>query len=122
VATNSTPPATLSMVVTHNPACPVVVGTDPLSHHGNANQDDQLLGLRSGVDDPRDRYEPVTADNMAIAGDVVTYGYIGQLVARTITYSGGSTLNGLPVNSHCGRAFVRRDHSIDRVGAVRSLS
>lgn len=97
VQTNTAPPMIMSVIVPGDPACTVTVpapnctgGTIEWTGSGSAT-----VAAIAGV-----TYVP--SDNSKVAGNSDPKGYVGQLVAWTITYSGGSTLNqhypGAPVN------------------------
>jgi Putative Flp pilus-assembly TadE/G-like len=103
VQTNTTPPMIMSVIVPGDPLCTVTVpapsctdSTINWSGSGSAT-----ITAVAGV-----TYAP--SDNIAVAGNSDPKGYIGQLVAWTITYSGGSTLN-QHYPGAVGNGFVRLD-------------
>lgn len=88
VETNTTPPMVMTVIVPGDLACTVTVPapnctSTTINWTGSGNAS---ITAVSGA-----TYAP--SDNVAVAGNDPTKGYIGQLVAWTITYSGGSTLN-----------------------------
>lgn len=97
LTTNEAPPVTLSLVVTRNPACTVVV---PAPSCGSTTLDFSGFGGKGFVSIAGVVYGP--SDNMEVSGNGDSRGYVGRIVAWTITYSGGSTLTqhyvGAPVN------------------------
>jgi hypothetical protein len=90
--TNTTPPMLMSVVVPGDPGCPVVMPAPSCAKSSHSAIDwtgsgGQTVEAIAGV-----VYAP--SDWIKVAGnnDLVR-GYFGQLIAWTITYSGGSQLN-----------------------------
>jgi hypothetical protein len=103
VQTNTTPTMLMSVIVPGDPLCTVTVPAPSCT--GNAidwsGSGSATITAIAGV-----TYAP--SDNIAVAGNSDPKGYIGQLVAWTITYSGGSTLN-QHYPGAVGNGFVRLD-------------
>jgi len=106
VQTNTTPPMLISVIVPGDPACPVVVPAPSCSDH--SHETIKWTGSGGATVTAVAGVVYVPSDNSAVAGNSDPKGYVGQLVAWTITYSGDSTLNqhypGAPMNG-----FVRLD-------------
>lgn len=86
MSTNETPPTLMSLVVTKNLACNVAV---PAPSCGSKTLDFSGFGGHGFVSIAGVVYAP--SDNVDVAGGADTRGYLGRIVAWTITYSGGST-------------------------------
>jgi len=97
VQTNTTPPMLISVIVPGDPACPVVVPAPSCT-----DQTIKWTGSGSATVTAVAGVVYAPSDNSKVAGNSDPKGYVGQLVAWTITYSGGSTLNqhypGAPTN------------------------
>lgn len=87
LSTNETIPVTLSLIVTGNPVCQVVV---PAPNCTSKTLDFSGFGGQGFVSIAGVVYAP--SDNVEVAGNGDSRGYLGRIVAWTITYSGGSTL------------------------------
>lgn len=88
VETNTTPAVLMSVIVPGTPSCTVTIpapscGAQTINWTGAGGHTIVSVG---GV-----VYAP--SDNSNVAGNSDPKGYFGQMVAWTITYSGGSTLN-----------------------------
>ena len=92
VQTNTTSPTLMTVIVPPDPACPVQfpMATTCTNNRENNNKAIDLSGgtrlYLAGV-----QYAP--SDNMSIAGNSETGGYIGQVWGWTVVYTGGSTIN-----------------------------
>jgi Flp pilus assembly protein TadG len=86
--TNTTTPMLMSVIVPGDSACTVTVPAPSCSAQTIdwTGSGSATITAIAGV-----TYAP--SDNIKVAGNSDPKGYIGQLVAWTITYSGGSTLN-----------------------------
>jgi hypothetical protein len=91
VQTNTTPPMLMSVIVPGDPACPVVVPAPSCSDHAHETIQWTGSGSATVTSVAGVTYSP--SDNSQVAGNSDPKGYLGQLVAWTIRYSGGSTLN-----------------------------
>lgn len=87
LTTNETTPTMMSIVVTGNSACKVVV---PAPNCNSTTLDFSGFGGHGFVSIAGVIYAP--SDNVKVAGNGDSRGYTGRIVAWTITYSGGSTL------------------------------
>lgn len=92
VQTNTSPPKLMTIIVPPDPNCPVVypAASTCTNTVENNNKSVDLSG-GSGVYLAGVQYGP--SDNMTIAGNTTTGGYVGQVWAWTLVYTGGSAIN-----------------------------
>jgi hypothetical protein len=91
VQTSTTPPRLMTIIVPPDPLCPVVLPFPATCAMGaeNVNKAIDLSG-GSGVYLAGVQYAPT--DNVTIAGNAATGGYVGQVWAWTLAYTGGSVI------------------------------
>jgi Flp pilus assembly protein TadG len=104
IVTNTNPAVLMTLMVEWDSGC-TVTQPYPGACDDNHNKTIKLNGGSSlylaGV-----QYAP--SDNAAIAGNNTGVGYVGQIVAWTVTYSGGSTLN-QEFRGSAGNGLIRLD-------------
>jgi Flp pilus assembly protein TadG len=88
VVTNTTPAVLMTVMVEWDDRCTV---TQPYPRPCRDTQNDAIKLNSSSLYLAGVQYAP--SDNAAIAGGSAGVGYVGQIVAWTVKYSGGSTLN-----------------------------
>jgi Flp pilus assembly protein TadG len=88
VVTNTTPGVLMTVMVEWDDRCTV---TQPYPRPCRDTQNDAIKLNSSSLYLAGVQYAP--SDNAAIAGGSAGVGYVGQIVAWTVKYSGGSTLN-----------------------------
>lgn len=92
VQTNTTPAKVMTVIVPPDASCPVVypVVATCTNTRENTNKAIDLSG-GSGLYLAGVQYAP--SDNVTLAGNTTTGGYVGQIWAWTIVYTGGSNIN-----------------------------
>jgi hypothetical protein len=92
VQTNTTPAVLMTVIVQRDPRCPVTYPfpADCNNAAENTNKSIDLSG-GSGLYLAGVQYAPT--DNITVAGNATTGGYVGQIWAWTIKYTGGSVIN-----------------------------
>jgi Flp pilus assembly protein TadG len=92
VQTNTTRPILMTVIVPADPNCPVVYPAAATCTNVVENNNKSIdLSGGSGVYLAGVQYGP--SDNMSIAGNTTTGGYVGQVWAWTLVYTGGSNIN-----------------------------
>jgi hypothetical protein len=92
VQTNTTPPLLMTVIVPPDPRCPVSLPLAASCTNTVENQNKAIdLSGGSGLYLAGVQYAP--SDNISIAGNSATGGYIGQVWGWTAVYTGGSIIN-----------------------------
>jgi nitrogen fixation protein FixH len=92
IQTNTTPPKIMTVIVPPDSRCPVVFPFPSSCSNAVENQNKAIdLSGRTGLYLAGVQYAP--SDNITVAGNATTGGYIGQLWAWTIVYTGNSQIN-----------------------------
>jgi Flp pilus assembly protein TadG len=92
VQTNTTRPILMTVIVPPDPNCPVVYPAPATCTNVVENNNKSIdLSGGSGVYLAGVQYGP--SDNMSIAGNTTTGGYVGQVWSWTLVYTGGSNIN-----------------------------
>ena len=92
VQTNTTPAKLITIIVPPDANCPVAypMALTCTNHEENQNTAIDLSG-GSGVYLAGVQYAP--SDNVSVAGNTMTGGYVGQVWAWTLQYTGNSQIN-----------------------------
>ena len=85
-------PVPESLIVTKDPNC-YVATTEPLSCHPNSDNQNNVLNLPGGGNLYVAGVQYAPTDNVTITGSSGGSGYIGQIVAWTVKYSGNSAVS-----------------------------
>jgi hypothetical protein len=92
VQTDQTPPKVMTVIVQRDTRCPVVYPFPSSCANVVENQNKAIdLAGGSGLYLAGVQYAPT--DNVTISGNTTAGGYVGQVWAWTITYTGGSDIN-----------------------------
>jgi hypothetical protein len=92
VQTNTTPPTLMTVIVPPDSRCPVAFPFPASCSNAAENQNKAIdLSGGSGLYLAGVQYAP--SDNVTIAGNTTTGGYVGQVWAWTLVYTGGSVIN-----------------------------
>ncbi len=92
VQTNTTPAKLMTVMVQRDARCPVVFPFPATCTNTIENQNKSIdLSGGSGLYLAGVQYAP--SDNVTIAGNTTTGGYVGQVWAWTLVYTGGSRIN-----------------------------
>jgi hypothetical protein len=92
VQTNTTPAKLITVIVPPDTNCPVVYPMPLACDNNEENKNDAIdLSGGSGVYLAGVQYAP--SDNVSIAGNSATGGYVGQVWAWTLQYTGNSQIN-----------------------------
>lgn len=92
IQTNTTPPKLMTVMVPADPDCPVVYPF-PASCSNAAENQNKAIDLSGGSGLYLAGVQYMPTDNVTIAGNATTGGYIGQVWAWTLVYTGGSIIN-----------------------------
>jgi hypothetical protein len=92
IQTNTTPPKLMTLIVPPDSRCPVVFPYPASCSNAVENTNISIdLSGGSGLYLAGVQYAP--SDNVTIAGNTTTGGYVGQVWAWTLRYTGGSVIN-----------------------------
>jgi Flp pilus assembly protein TadG len=92
VQTNTSPAKLMTIIVPPDPNCPVVYPAPASCTNTEENRNSAIdLSGGSGVYLAGVQYAP--SDNVTVAGNTVTGGYVGQVWSWTLVYTGGSFIN-----------------------------
>ena len=89
VQTNTTPSKMMTVIVPPDPRCPVV-DPFPASCSNMVENQNKAIDLSGGSGLYLAGVQYAPSDNITVAGNTTTGGYIGQIWAWTIVYTGGS--------------------------------
>lgn len=92
VQTNTTPPVLMTVIVQRDTRCPVTYPF-PADCNNSAENDNKSIDLSGGSGLYLAGVQYAPTDNITLAGNTTTGGYVGQIWAWTIKYTGGSVIN-----------------------------
>jgi len=92
VQTNTTPARLMTVIVPPDTRCPVVFPF-PASCSNAAENQNKSIDLSGGTGLYLAGVQYMPSDNVTVAGNAVTGGYIGQVWSWTLVYTGGSNIN-----------------------------
>jgi Flp pilus assembly protein TadG len=116
VQTNTTPAKLMTVMVPPDPRCPVAFPF-PASCSNAAENQNKSIDLSGGTGLYLAGVQYMPTDNVTVAGNAVTGGYIGQVWAWTLVYTGGSNINQEGSQSQ-GPGTIRLDAACTLPGVV----
>ncbi len=93
VETNTTPGVLMTVIVPPDPRCPVVVPFPDVTCTNVVEKHNTTINLAGGTGLYLAGVQYAPSDNVTVSGNSSSGGYIGQIWAWTIQYTGGSTIN-----------------------------
>jgi Flp pilus assembly protein TadG len=93
VQTNTTPAVLMTVIVPPDPRCPVVVPFPAVTCTSTVENTNKAIDLSGGSGLYLAGVQYAPSDNVSVAGNTTTGGYVGQIWAWTIQYTGGSQIN-----------------------------